>query len=132
MEEFIQITVFAAVAVAFVFFNLFISRMIAPRKPGAAKNSAYECGEEAIGQAWVNYGVRFQNYALAFIFFDIELALVFPVGRIFRESIGSESVQAVAASLIAFLLILFLGLIYIWRAGDLSWSHADGKGEGLK
>lgn len=132
MEEFIQITVFASVAVVFVFLNIFISRMIAPRRPGVVKNSAYECGEEAIGQAWVNYGIRFQSYALAFIFFDIELALVFPVARIFSESIGSESGVFIAVSLVAFLMILFLGLIYIWRAGDLNWSHADRKSEGLK
>jgi NADH-quinone oxidoreductase subunit A len=83
--------------------------------------STYECGEPAMGRAWVNFNIRFYLVALIFIIFEVEIAFIFPVAAVFRGWI--ESGQGIFAfiEILLFIGILFLGLIYAWAKGDLEW-----------
>jgi NADH-quinone oxidoreductase subunit A len=53
------------------------------RRPSEEKLAAYECGEPAIGSAYVQFDLRFYVVALLFIIFDVEVAFFFPWGTIF-------------------------------------------------
>lgn len=85
------------------------------------KMSAYECGEEPIGSAWVKFNIRFYVVAIIFIIFDVEVAAVFPAATVFRESIANGTVALVFAELFLFVGLLLAGLLYCWVRGDLEW-----------
>ena len=100
---------------------LLMGRLLRPHKPGKLKGSAYECGETPVGSAWSNFNVRFYVISLIFIIFDVEGALMFPVAAVFRDfnKIGAGGV--VLGTLLIFILVLILGVVYCWRKGDLDW-----------
>ena len=119
--DFANVLVFTVIGLGFVGVNLFIGRLLRPSNPQVRKLSTYECGEPAMGSAWVNFNIRFYIVALIFIIFEVEIAFVFPVASVFRRWLeGGQGVFAFFEILI-FVGILFLGLVYAWVKGDLEW-----------
>ncbi len=121
--EFANVLVFAVVAVAFVLLNLLIARLLRPKstyEPG--KVAIYECGEPTIGQAWIRFDIRFYTVALMFVVFDVEIALLFPWGAIYRDLVenGMGMIALIEAG--TFIAILMVGLAYVWVRGDIDWT----------
>lgn len=104
---------------------LAIARLLAPHKPSQVKGETYECGEVPLGAAWLRFNVRFFVIALIFVLFDVEIALVYPVACVFRSVTrapgASSAALLVFLELAFFMGVLLLGLIYVWRKGDLDW-----------
>lgn len=93
-----------------------VGSLIGPHKPDAQKNSAYECGFEAFGDARMKFDVRYYLVAILFILFDIEIAFVFP------WAIASKTVGMVGfVTVMIFLVVLTVGFIYEWKKGALDW-----------
>jgi NADH:ubiquinone oxidoreductase subunit 3 (subunit A) len=80
--DFANVLVFTALGLGFVGVNLLIGKLLRPANPQARKLSTYECGEPAMGSAWVNFNIRFYVVALIFIIFEVEIAFIFPVNAI--------------------------------------------------
>src|SRR5947209_14190446 len=77
---------FVAVGVGFIFVHLMAGKMIRPNKPGAEKQTIYECGEPTIGSAWIQFDLRFYVVALLFVIFDVEVAFFFPWAEVFGRA----------------------------------------------
>ena len=69
--------------IGFIFVPLLAGRLVRPNLPTEEKEAPYECGEPAIGSAYVQFDLRFYVVALLFIIFDVEVAFFFPWGTIF-------------------------------------------------
>jgi NADH-quinone oxidoreductase subunit A len=119
--DFANVLVFTALGLGFVGVNLLIGRLLRPSNPQERKLSTYECGEPAMGSAWVNFNIRFYIVALIFIIFEVEIAFVFPVAAVFRHWLESGQGIFAFVEILLFIGILFLGLIYAWAKGDLEW-----------
>jgi len=119
--DFANVLVFTALGLGFVGVNLLIGRLLRPSNPQPVKLSTYECGEPAMGSAWVNFNVRFYVVALIFIIFEVEIAFMFPVAAVFRRWLESGQGMFALVETLIFVGILFLGLIYAWAKGDLEW-----------
>lgn len=101
---------------------LFISKFLRPSYPFAGKLQTYECGEVPKGSAYVMFNNRFYMVAIVFLVFDVEVALLFPVLKLFRSSVESGSGGAQVFLLaFAFLFVLLVGLVYEWKKGDIDW-----------
>ena len=119
--DFANVLVFTALGLGFVGVNLLIGRLLRPSNPQVRKLSTYECGEPAMGSAWVNFNIRFYLVALIFIIFEVEIAFVFPVAAVFRRWLEAGQGAFAFFEILIFVGILFLGLIYAWAKGDLEW-----------
>ncbi|MFQ6674395.1 MAG: NADH-quinone oxidoreductase subunit A [Fidelibacterota bacterium] len=97
-------------------FALVLQRILSPKRKTFDKLSAYECGEDAEGAAWVRFNIRFYVVALIFIIFDVEMVFMFPWAVVYRELGLFAFVE-----MMIFLGILAVGLAYVWRKGDLDW-----------
>lgn len=93
-----------------------LSFLLAKQKPDAEKDSAYECGFPAFGDARAKFDVRFYLVAILFIIFDIEIAFLFP-WAIALGDIGLIGFW----SMMLFLGVLTVGFIYEWKKGALEW-----------
>ncbi|NUO84153.1 NADH-quinone oxidoreductase subunit A [candidate division KSB1 bacterium] len=107
---------FLLIAVGFAGVNLLISRLLQPRHPTPAKLTTYECGEQPVGQSWIQFNNRFYVIALIFLIFEVEVAFLFPWGVVFKE-LGLFAFVEMSV----FIFILLVGLAYVWRKGDLAW-----------
>ncbi len=118
LTEFGKIFVFMILAGAFVGIAFFASMLIRPKRPSHEKNLIYECGENPEGSPWVKFNIRFYVVALIFLIFDVEIVLLFPWALTYKTfGFYGFAVGAI------FLIVLFLGMAYEWRKGDLEWAR---------
>jgi NADH-quinone oxidoreductase subunit A len=116
LSNFGNVFVFLALGIVFVAGGFLTARMLRPQRPNPVKTSTYECGEEAVGSAWVKFNIRFYVVALIFIIFDVEVVFLFPWATVFKQLGEFALVEA-----LVFAGILILGLAYAWVKGDLDW-----------
>jgi len=90
--------------------------VLGPNRANPAKNSPYECGFEAFGDARMKFDVRYYLVAILFILFDLEIAFLFPWAVSLKE-IGAAGFWSV----MVFLAILVVGFVYEWKKGALDW-----------
>lgn len=115
--DYANVLIFCAVGIGFIFVSLLIGSLVRPQVPTLEKLSTYECGEIAVGSAWMNFNIRFYVVALIFVVFDVEIAFMFPIALVFREHAG----LAVFFKVFSFVFVLLVGFIYSWVKGDLDW-----------
>ena len=116
-----SVVVFILFSFFLVFALLAIAKLLAPRNRHAEKLSSYECGEEPVGSSWLQFNIRFYVVAIAFLIFDVEIAFMFPVTMVMKGLTEAGMGWFVLAEVLIFILILFIGLVYLWRKGDLDW-----------
>jgi NADH-quinone oxidoreductase subunit A len=115
-----NVFIFAIFSVIFVVANVsIISRLLRPLKREAAKETTYECGEPPIGSSWVRFDMRFYSVALVFLIFDVEVAVMYPWARVFKKLAAAG--PFVYAEMFFFVLVLGVGLVHVWKKGDLDW-----------
>lgn len=119
--QFANVAVFIGLGVALVALMMGLGSLLRPHNPQVRKLRTYECGELPTGNAWINFNIRFYVIALIFVIFDVELAFVYPVTVVFRDWLESGRGLFALAEIGLFLLILFLGLVYVWVKRDLEW-----------
>jgi NADH-quinone oxidoreductase subunit A len=119
--NFANVLIFLLVACGFVFASLTLGHFLRPKVPFPEKLTTYECGELPTENAWVNFNMRFYLLALLFIIFDVEIALMFPVGAVFKQWIRDGQGALALIEIAVFVGILLLGLVYAWTKGDLEW-----------
>ncbi len=116
LTEFGKVFIFILIAAAFVAIALFAAYFVRPKRPTKEKLTTYECGENPIGTPWVKFNIRFYVVALIFLIFDVEVVLLFPWAVVYKQ-FGFYGFVVGAF----FLLVLFLGMAFEWRKGDLNW-----------
>ena len=125
LSEYGKILLIAIVGILLVCVTIFLAKVLSPKNPNPQKLSTYECGEETTGSAWVQINPRFYVIALVFLLFDVELIFVFPWATVFgnREFIAADGRWGwfTLIEMAMFLGILIVGLVYVWKRGDISW-----------
>jgi len=117
-SDYVPILIFAVVAVTLSAIAVLVPALLGPRRPTSAKLAPYESGKLPIGPARSRFPIQYYLYAVLFILFDIEVILLYPWATVFK-SLSPRLVGLLEAGL--FVLILVLGLVYVWRKGGLEW-----------
>nr|QUQ06934.1 NADH dehydrogenase subunit C [Sauvagesia rhodoleuca] len=94
-----------------------ISGLLSPLRKGPEKLSSYESGIEPMGNAWLQFRIRYYMFALVFVIFDVETVFLYPWAMSFDVVGVSVFIEA-----LIFVLILIVGSVYAWRKGALEWS----------
>ncbi len=116
-----NVFILALVGIGFIFVSLLIGSFLRPSNPTKEKRTTYECGEPPVGTAWVNFNIRFYIIALVFVIFDVEMAFMFPVVKVFKDWVDVGHGMIALVEVFAFILILLAGFAYVWKKGDLNW-----------
>lgn len=115
-RNYLAVAVFAVAALGMVGAMLGVGRLVRPNRPQPEKYIAYEAGSDPI-RGFGQSNVRYYVYALLFVMFDVEAVFIFP-WAINLEALGVSAL----ISMIVFILVLTLGLVYAWRKGVLRWA----------
>ena len=116
MGQYLPIVAMAVLATAFAAISLVMSRLLAPRRPSAAKRAPYESGILPTREPPERFPVRFYLVAMIFIVFDVEIILLFPWAVIYRN-LGVFGLVEV----ILFSLAVFVSFVYLISNGALDW-----------
>jgi NADH-quinone oxidoreductase subunit A len=116
--DYVPILIFAVVAIALSAIAVLVPALFGPKRPSNVKLSQYESGKLPIGEARGRFPIQYYLYAVLFILFDIEVVFLFPWARVFRD-LSPRYLGLLEAGF--FVLILLLGLVYVWKKGGLEW-----------
>ncbi len=116
LTEFGRVLIFFILGGVFVAGGLITARLLRPSRPYPAKLTTYECGEEAVGSPWVKFNIRFYVVALIFVIFEVEVLFLFPWALVYQKLGLFAFIE-----MMIFIVILLVGLAYVWVKGDLDW-----------
>lgn len=106
---------------------ILLSRFAGRNRPTKEKLQPYECGVEPVGTARERQSVKFYLVAMVFLLFDIEAVFLIPWAVVFPEVLRDKSFSALKyvfyGEMMLFMLILLVGLVYVWRKGVLDWNR---------
>ncbi len=100
-----------------------ITRVVDGIEDGAARRSAYECGEPPVGSAWFRFNNRFITIALTFLVMDVELALLWPILPRCLDWVGRGDGGMAFIEIAAFAGALAVGLAWVARRGGFRWDR---------
>ena len=119
------VLLFLIIGAFFALIALSIGKFFRPDNPTKEKLTTYECGEETILGSWGKFYIHFYLIALVFVLFEVEIIFLFPWSKILTDSKlqaleSSWKVYALTEGLL-FILILVIGLAYLWKKNLLNW-----------
>ncbi len=93
-----------------------ISQFIGPFRPKSRKLVPYESGMDPVGNARDRFSVKFYLVAMIFIIFDIEIIFMYPWAVQYKKLGLFGFIE-----MLVFVLILFVGYIYLLYKRGLDW-----------
>jgi NADH-quinone oxidoreductase subunit A len=123
LAQYIPVLILLAGAIGFAVSVLAISVLLGKfGKTTKAKDMAYECGANPIGEATSRFSVKFYLVAMLFILFDIEVVFMYPWAVVYRDMLAEHATRnMILASMLSFLGILFAGYIYALKKKAFDW-----------
>jgi len=127
MVNYVPVLLILILAIGMATVILVLSRFAARNRPTREKLLPYECGVEPVGTSRERQSVRFYLVAMAFLLFDIEAVFLIPWAVVFRGVLESETYRNLKwvfyGEMMVFMVVLFVGLVYVWRKGILEWNR---------
>lgn len=126
------ILILLLVVIVIVLAIMALSHMIGTARHGHRKDTPYEAGMPPLADARRRFHARFYIVALLFLLFDVEVVLMWPWAVAFHQAaVGQGSTQVVSGqaagaglflvSMMVFVALLLIGLLYAWGRGALHW-----------
>jgi NADH-quinone oxidoreductase subunit A len=127
MVNYIPVLLILIIAVGMASVIMILSKLAARSRPTPEKMMPYECGVEPVGTARERQSVKFYLVAMVFLLFDIEAVFLVPWAAVFRGVLESETYRSLKyvfyGEMMVFMVVLFVGLVYVWRKGILEWNR---------
>ncbi len=98
-----------------------VSSVLGRPKKTTTDLTPYECGIDQATMPRRPLSVKFFVIAIVFLLFDVEVALLYPWAALFRTFVAEGMGQFILIEGLAFIFVLAVGLIYIFRSGTLDW-----------
>jgi len=122
MQPYIPFLMLLGLAIVVATTMIVGSHFLGPRRPTEIKERPYESGMPPLGSAHERFSVKFYLVAVLFILFDIETVFLIPWATIFLGGGGGTlSTGFLLVEMLVFILILFVGYIYVWKRGAFQW-----------
>jgi NADH-quinone oxidoreductase subunit A len=115
-EPYLFIAIFFIVVGVFSVAPLVLAWLLSPKRSSRWKRETYESGMRTFGATWIEFKPQYYLFALAFVIFDVEAALLLP----FAVAYDALPLYAIA-EVSLFLLLLAFALLYVWLKGWLRW-----------
>src|SRR6476646_3343524 len=116
MGQYLPIVALLVLATIFGVLSFLVSRLLAPKRPNAAKVAPYECGIVPSREPPSRFPVGFYLVAMLFIMFDIEIVFLYPYA-VSRQTLGAYGFWEI----VSFSAVFFLAIVYVVAKGALDW-----------
>jgi NADH-quinone oxidoreductase subunit A len=123
IAQYIPILMLLVAAIGFAVGVLALSVLLGKfGKRTKAKDIAYECGANPIGEGGARFSVKFHLVAMLFILFDIEVVFLYPWAVVYKDMLADHATRnLIFGSMISFLGILFAGYLYALKKKAFDW-----------
>jgi NADH-quinone oxidoreductase subunit A len=126
MEGYISLFLLIAIALGLGVLLGNLSKLFGPLKPNAKKALTYESGMDPVGSAHDRFSVKFYLVGMLFILFDIEVVFMYPWAVQYKQLLDGTILGVPTLfpliEMLVFVVILFVGYIYVYKKGGLKWN----------
>jgi NADH-quinone oxidoreductase subunit A len=119
-DNFGPIVIQILLGIGFAVLVLSLAFLLNPKKK-SKPHDAFECGVTYYGDARGTFHVKFYLIAVLFILFDIEAVFLYPWAVNLSKFQEAGLAGFIMFEMFLFILILAIGLYYIWKKGALEW-----------
>jgi NADH:ubiquinone oxidoreductase subunit 3 (subunit A) len=123
-DQFVPVLITMLVAGLFATVLLGAAALVGQRTKhrSGAKSESYESGVPLVDRAHKRISVKFYLVALVFVVLDIEAAFLYPWAVNYRTLVDGGSLIPFW-EIVAFLSLLVLAYLYLWRKGVFDWGR---------
>jgi NADH-quinone oxidoreductase subunit A len=123
LEQYIPVLMLLAAGIGFAGGTLAISVLLGKYgKRTKAKDTAYECGKDPIGEGNSRFSVKFYLVAMLFILFEV--VFMYPWAVVYKDMLADHATRnMILGSMISFLGILFAGYLYALKTKAFDWKN---------
>lgn len=119
-ESLLTLGLYGGISVLLILTLLLLAWFLGHKTDSQAKGEPYESGILPSGEARLSEPVPFYLVAIFFIVFDVEMIFVVS-WAVAYDLLGWNGFLNVAF----FILILFVGLMHLWKTGGLDWGPGE-------
>ena len=116
MKELVCLSIFIILSTLFAIAMVVAGFICEYKGKNQIKNSTYECGIKPLHDARIRFDIKYFNYAVMFLVFDIETIFLYP----FAVYVNGLGLFAIVEAFI-FISILLLGLFLAINKKMLRW-----------
>ena len=116
IEGLISLGLYVLIATGLILLLLILARFLGSRTHSEEKDAPYESAVLPTGDARLREPVPFYLVAIFFIVFDVEAVFVVS-WAVAYDLLGWAGFWQITF----FIVVLFLGLLYLWKKGGLEW-----------
>ena len=116
MKELVCLAIFVILSALFAIAMVVAGFICQYKKESYVKNTTYECGMKPIADANIQFDIKYFNYAVMFLIFDIETIFLYPFA-VFVNALGLFAV----IEAFVFIFMLLIGLFYAINKKMLRW-----------
>ena len=117
MKELVCLAMFVILSTLFAVAMLAAGFVCQYKNKTFVKNSTYECGIVPTADARIQFDIRYFNYAIMFLIFDIETIFLYPFA-VFVNELGLFAI----IEAFVFVGLLLFGVVYAINKRILRWS----------
>jgi len=116
LKELVCLCIFIALSTFFAVAMVIAGFICQYKKKSSVKETTYECGLQPFGTAQVKFDIKYFNYAILFLIFDIETIFLYP----FALNFDKLGLLAILEAFL-FIVILLFGLLFAIKKKMLRW-----------
>ena len=115
-EAVLTLALYALIATGLIGLLMLLARYLGQRTSSPVKDQPYESAVLPTGDSRLKQPVPFYLVAIFFIVFDLEAVFVLS-WAVAYDLLGWQGFWQICF----FIVVLFLGLVYLWKMGGLDW-----------
>ena len=120
--EYLPIAIQLMVTIGFISVTLLISWILGPKVKSKNKLDAFESGLDPVGNARVQFSIKYILVATLFVLFDVEVIFFYPWAvnfKHFAHEVGNEYIGFI--KMLIFMSSFLLGFFYVIKKKALDW-----------
>ena len=131
LNSFVPILIYLILVLGFVVTSLGAAHLLSPFKRTKVKDTPYESGMDAVGDARQHFDVKFYLVAILFLVFDVELLFLYPWAVSAYQNVAEDGTTTtgipvllrdpVFAIMLVFLATPGIAYVYAWKKGVFKW-----------
>lgn len=120
LNEYFPIGMQLLVALGFVSVSLLASWLLGPKVTTKHKLETFESGIDPVGNARMQFSIKYFLVATLFVLFDVEVIFFYPWAVNFKEFARTMGVSGFL-NMLLFMAPLLIGFFYVIKKGALEW-----------
>jgi len=120
INPYLPIGIQLLVALGFVLTSVIASWLLGPKVKTKHKLESFESGIESVGNARMQFSIKYFLVATLFVLFDVEVIFFYPWAVNFKDFAVQMGINGFLKMLL-FMSTLLIGFIYVVKKGALDW-----------